>query len=143
MLMELHDRGILRTNNLLGDYAEHLVAEAMGLRREKCSNKGYDLVDESERKYEVKARRMTEATGARELGAFRNLDAPQFHLLAGVLFNKDFSVYKACLVPAEIVREKAIPCGYQHSRKFHLRDSVWEIPEVRDITVELIRAANV
>jgi hypothetical protein len=144
LLTELNNRKILRTNNLLGDYAEYLVKEARGLRQAEKSNKGYDLVDDSRLRYEVKARRITQAKGKRELGAIRNLEAqqPLFDFLAGVLFNEDFSIYKACLVPFNVVKEHAKPCGYQHACKFQLHDYIWDIQGVRDITNEVKRTVN-
>lgn len=64
----------------------------------------------------------------------------RFEVLAGVVFNEDFTVHRAALVPHGTVLERAkFVDGW--GWRFHLQDSLWAIPGVRDVTEEL-RAAQ-
>jgi hypothetical protein len=57
--------------------------------------------------------------------------------LAGVLFAEDFSVLRGCLIPYKTVKELAVFRLHVNAWILHLRDSVWSVPEVQDITDRL------
>ena len=78
ILDELRDRGIVRsTNNPVGDYAEYLVATALGLRLADNATSGFDAIGPDDLLYQVKARRLTPRNPSRQLGFIRGLDAPR------------------------------------------------------------------
>jgi hypothetical protein len=58
------------------------------------------------------------------------------------LFNADFTVMKGCLIPHEVISEYGKHNQHSNSHRFLLRDSVWSLPDVRDITEELTDAAE-
>jgi len=138
----LRERALIRsTNNPVGDYAEHLVSSALGLTLAAKSTTGFDAVDTYGKRYEIKARRITRHNKSRQLSAIRGLDNCHFDFLVGVLFSEDFKVLKACLIPQ---------CKVDHFGKYkehvnativHLRDAVWDAPDVVDIT-DAVRAAQ-
>jgi hypothetical protein len=139
---ELHRRGVVRsTNNPVGDYAEYLVARAFALSLVGNSSIGYDAISSDGVRYQVKSRRLTLRNQSRQLGFFRGfqLTADPFDLLVAILFNVDFTVQRAALVPIAIVREHAARVEYVNAWRLILRDSVWAIPGVQDVT-ERIRA---
>src|SRR3990172_5027999 len=106
VLRELQRRQIIRSkNNPVADYAEYLVGKALRLRTVTKSTKGYDLVGTDGTRYEVKARRLTPDNESRQLSFIRGLKERHFAYLAGVLFEEDFSVLRACLIPIEIVED--------------------------------------
>jgi hypothetical protein len=143
-LSELRDRGVTRsTNNPVADYAELLFKDALCLDRTPKSTKGHDATDKAGRKYEVKGRRMTAHNTSRQLSALRSLDKKHFDFLGGVLFRADFSVLRACLVPHEQVLANATYRSHTNSWIFHLRDSVWELSGVIDVTAKLQEAEAV
>jgi len=86
---------------------EYLVVNALGLKRVPQSTKGYNAVDKENRKYEIKSRRLTQDNPSRMLSAIRECEAAHFDFLAGVLFNEDFSLHKACLIPHRARAEKS------------------------------------
>lgn len=141
VLDELRQRGAVRsTNNPVADYAEFLCGRALSLTPAPKSTKGFDGTDASGTRYEVKARRVTSYNKSRQLSAIRGLDQAHFAYLAGVLFQEDFAVWKACLVPHASVLKHSKFIKHTNSWKFELRDDVWRLPEVVDITEKVARA---
>jgi len=142
---ELHGRGVVRsTNNPVGDYAEYLTARAFGLSLAGNSSIGYDAVSDNGIRYQVKSRRLTPRNSSRQLSAIRGLEpeADPFDFLVGILFTADFEVLRAALVPVAVVRELAVRNDYVNAWRLILRDSVWAVPGVEDVT-ERIRAAAI
>lgn len=125
-------------NNPIGDYAEWLVAKAMGLELCTKSTKGYDAFDANHR-YEIKSRRITTDNGSRQLSAIRSLDSKQFDYLVGVLFHADFSVNRVAVIPITIVQTHSKYKKHTNAAVFYLLDSVWSLPGVGDITNEVKR----
>ena len=138
LMTELRSQGIVRTSNGPGaDVAEGLVAKALSLTLNAASTAGYDGIDPNGRKIEVKCRRLTRHNDSRQLSAIRNLESAHFDLLAGVLFNEDFSVMKAALIPFQVVKDQSVFVKHTNGWKFVLRDSIWALPGVEDITDQL------
>jgi hypothetical protein len=127
-------------NNPVADYAEGLCAKALSLTLAPKANTGYDGTDPTGKKIEVKARRITKENGSRQLSAIRGIGKQHFDHLAGVLFNADFSVMKGCLIPYAVVNEHGKHNVHANSHRFLLRDSVWSLPGVQDITEALKKA---
>lgn len=84
----------------------------------------------------MKSRRLTRRNPSRQLSAIHGLDlaADPFDLLVGILFTADFVVLRAALVPLAVVRQLAVRNDYVNAWRLMLRDSVWAIPGVEDIT---------
>ena len=138
LMTELRSRRIVRTSNGPGaDVAEGLVAKALSLTLNSSSTAGYDGIDPDGRRIEVKCRRLTRHNSSRQLSAIRNLESAHFDFLAGVLFNEDFSVMKAALIPFSVVKDHAVFVKHTNGWKFVLRDGIWTLPEVEDITGRL------
>lgn len=141
---ELHGRGVVRsTNNPVGDYAEYLTARAFGLSLVGNSSIGYDAISADDIRYQVKSRRLTARNRSRQLSFFRGFQLPgnPFDLLVAVLFSEDFTVQRAALVPVGVVRDHAVRVDYVNAWRLILRDSVWAIEGVEDVT-DRIRAAS-
>ena len=141
VLQELRRQEITRsTNNPVADYAELLFERGLGLTRTPKSTKGHDAVGPDGKRYEVTARRLTAHNTSRQLSALRSLDDKHFDCLAGVLFDENFAVRKACLVPHDQVVAHAKYRKHTNSLTFYLRDDVWTYPGVVDVTRELAAA---
>ena len=135
ILDELRGRGVIHsTNNPIANYSEYLAAKALSLTSLAESNKGFDAIDQQGRKYEVKGRRPTARNTSRQLSMIRELDKKHFDYLVGILFQESLKVHKACLVPYEIVMEKAVYSAHPNAWIFQLRDDVWNMRGVEDIT---------
>ena len=134
------DVKLCRDSESYQDYAELLFCKAFGWKREENAANGYDAIDEQGTRFLIKARRITR-TGpsgqSRQLSAIRNLDNLPFDFLAGLLVDENFQVVRAVLVPVAVVWQLATYVAYTNSWRFLLRDSVWTLPGVRDVTSEV------
>jgi hypothetical protein len=135
---ELRSRGITRSaNNPTGDLAEYLFCKAFGWTQAGNSHANVDAVDSSGIRYQIKGRRITRQNKSRQLSAIRDLVGRHFHFLAGVLFNEDYTVMRAALIPHAVALDRATFVEHTNSHKFLLRDDIWTAPGVRDVTTEL------
>jgi hypothetical protein len=103
---ELRNRGVIRSANVISDYAEWLVARASGGKLAPKSAKGFDVVDERGERLQVKARVVSDPPkpGEFELGKFTSW---LFHAGVIVLFHDDLRVRSATYLPRETLRAKA------------------------------------
>ncbi len=137
VLGELRLRGAIRSNNNpAADYAELLFCTAFGWTRQANSKKGYDAIDERGTRYQIKGRRPTVHNVSRQVSALRELDGGPFDVFAGVLFNEDFTVHRAVLIPHATVFERS-KFVKNWGWRFHLVDALWLLPDSRDVTSEL------
>ena len=137
-LGELRRRGVLRTANApTGDLAEHLFCGAFSWERAANSQKGFDASD-GDRRFQIKGRRMDRPKASRQLSAIRSPEA--FDALAAVLFDKDYGVLRAAIIPSAVVQERLTFVQHTNSNRFMLSDSVWEDERVEDATAKLQQA---
>lgn len=110
ILNSLYSAGIVRTYNIpVGDYAEWIVSEKLGLKLQKNSEAGFDALDEdSGLRYQIKSRWMHPGKSSRQLNVIRDYDKKTFDYLVAVIFGLDFDVEEAYLIPHEII-EKYFP----------------------------------
>lgn len=135
---ELRDRAIVRSsNNPVGDFAEFLFVNAFGWDQSGNSHKSVDAIDQQGVKYQIKGRRPTKHNKSRQLSFIRQLDLAHFDFLAGVIFNEDYSIYRAALVPHQYVLENSRYSSHANGWLFQLKDEVWLDPSVRDVTGSL------
>jgi len=134
-LDELRRRGVVRTaNNPTGDLAEYLFCRAFSWERADNSQKGFDATD-GDKRFQIKGRRMDSWNTSRQLSAIRSPEA--FDALAAVLFDKDYGVQRAAVIPSVVVRERLRFSVHTNSHIFMLSDGVWENERVDDVTTEL------
>ncbi|NTA19801.1 hypothetical protein [Agrobacterium tumefaciens] len=136
IMEELRNRNVLRSaNNPTGDLAEHLFCAAFGWDQASNSVKGLDAVDAGGVRYQIKGRRMHLRNKSRQLSAIRDLEG--FDILAAVLFDDDYNIVRAALIPAAVVKEKSVYISHTNSHKFMLKDVIWDVPDVLDVTEQL------
>ena len=107
ILRELKTREILRTDNApTGDYAEYLMAAHTSGDRAPNSEKSWDVRTRDGTLIQVKARMSPQGSdsGTRQLSVIRSWD---FDVLAVLLFDDDYSILRAVVVPAELAREQS------------------------------------
>jgi len=139
---ELRRRGVTRSaNNPTGDLAEYLFCKAFDWKQAAKSQSNIDAIGPDGIRYQIKGRRITRHNSSRQLGAIREMHAAHFDVLAGVLFNEDYSIARAALIPHTVAMERASFVARTNSHCFHLRDEIWNASGVRDVTLEL-RAVN-
>ena len=133
---ELRSRGVLRTaNNPTGDLAEYLFCSAFGWVQESNSTRSLDARDNEGVRYQIKGRRLHLRNSSRQMSAIRDLSG--FDVLAAVLFNEDYTVRRAALIPAAIVRGCSTYIKHTNSHKFILRETIWDAEGVVDVTERL------
>ena len=137
----LRARGVLRSaNNPTGDLAEWLFCRAFGWDQAANSVKGYDATDDDGARYQIKARRVHRRNPSRQLSAIRDLNG--FDYLAGVIFDDDFNVSKAAIIPANLLRDRVRFSKHTNSHLFFLTDDIWALAEVRDVTAQIAAALD-
>lgn len=137
---ELRARGITRSsNNPTGDLAEYLFCKAFNWEQAGKSNPNIDAIGPGGVRYQIKGRRITRYNTSRQLSAIRDLSGAHFDFLAGVLFSEDYGIFRAAVIPYDVVVHRAVFVDRTNSHKFLLRDDVWATPGVRDVTEELRR----
>ncbi|MEM7427685.1 MAG: hypothetical protein AAF441_16455 [Pseudomonadota bacterium] len=135
---ELRSRGVVRSaNNPTGDLAEYLFCAAFGLAQATNSERGFDATAPDGTRYQIKGRRIHRRNGSRQLSAIRDLAGNHFDQLAAVLFDDDYRVLRAALIPRSVVVERSTYIAHTNSNKFMLTDDVWMQHGVRDVTVEI------
>lgn len=142
VLNELRDRQIVRTSNSpLGDFAELLFTTAFGWELQSNSSSSYDAVDAAGTRYQIKSRRITSWNASRQLSAIRRLPEAHFDTLAAVLFDEEFRVMKAVLIPHSTVLAEAKRVEHTNSWRFILHDRVWSSHGAKDVTTAIMEAA--
>jgi len=132
---ELRDRGITRSsNNPTGDLAEYLFCKAFGWTQAGNSHANVDAIAPDGKRYQIKGRRLTRHNRSRQLSAIRDLHGGHFDFLAGVLFNEDYTVLRAALIPHSVAIDRAKFVEHTNSHKFMLRDDIWSADGVEDVT---------
>jgi hypothetical protein len=143
VLDELRRRAVLRSSNSpSGDYGELLFGRAFGWELRNNSSSGYDAIDAEGVRYQIKCRRLTPANSSRQLSFMRKLPERPFDILAGVLLDSAFRVVRAALVPVEVVQGQATYVAHVNAWHLLLRDSVWALGGVQDVTDALRRVED-
>ena len=146
---ELKRRKIIRTMNLVGEFAERLAADALGGRLATAAQNGWDVELPDGRRVQVKARTVTDPSnnGQRQLGVIRVKDgqdiANSFHELCIVLFDGRLQVGRAVLLPVDVVRGLLGPLvSHVNGRTVFATDAVMFHKDAKDVTVTFRAAAD-
>lgn len=138
IMEELRARDVLRSaNNPTGDLAEYLFCAAFGWEQEGNSTKAFDATGKDGMRYQIKGRRLHRhrRSKSRQLSAIRDLDG--FDILAAVLFDDDYRVTQAALIPATVVRDRSTYNEHTNSHRFLLVDGIWDTLGVIDVANQL------
>lgn len=140
ILDELRVREVIRTrNNPVSDYAEWIVAERLGLKLKPQNTKGYDAIAPNGERYQIKARRLQQANSSRQLSVIRNLDGHEFDYLAGILFDNNFRIQEAYLIPHDAIFKYGRFSAHVNGHILQLRGDLLNSQGVQDITDVLYR----
>lgn len=138
IIEELKRRSVVRTkNNPVGDYTEWLVAQGLGLELANNSAAGFDGIGSDGSKVQIKGRRITSNNKSRQLSAIRNLESKDFDQLAVVIFDENYKVIDAVIMPHEVVGDYASYRAHTNAHILHLRGAILSDPRVRDIKAVL------
>jgi hypothetical protein len=135
ILDELRARKVVRTSNSpIGDYAEWLIANQLGLTLVTNSTSGHDAVDALGVKFQIKGRRLTSRNQSRQLSAIRNLESHDFDYLIAVLFNEKVEIQQVVKIPHEIIGKYARYSEHVHAHILVLQQNILNDPMAEDIT---------
>jgi hypothetical protein len=142
ILRELKGRGVIRTENApVGDYAEYLVAAALGGQLAPNAEKAWDVLGNDGEKIQVKARVVSEPAepGQLQLSPFRSFgfDSAVIVLLSAA----DYAVSRASKVPRHVVESAAVYRHHVNGSVLFARPDIMGHPEATDVTAAL-RAAQ-
>jgi hypothetical protein len=143
ILSELKSRGVVRTENApAGDYAEYLVATALGGQMAPNSEKSWDVLGNDGEKLQVKARVVSDPVqpGQLQLSPFRSFgfDSAVIVLLSAT----DYAVPRASKVPRHVVESSAIHRQHVNGKVLFARPEIMGHPDAIDLTAA-IRAIQI
>ncbi len=138
ILSELKSRGMVRTENApAGDYAEYLVATALGGQMAPNSEKSWDVLGNNGERLQVKARVVSDPVqpGQLQLSPFRSfgIDSAVIVLLSAT----DYAVFRASKVPCHVVESCAIHRQHVNGKVLFARPEVMGHPDAMDLTAAL------
>jgi hypothetical protein len=122
------------TSNVVGEFAERLVADLLDGTLLKNSQKSADIELPDHRLVQVKARVIRNGVPTTQLGVIRSWD---FDLLAAVLFDSTGSVLRAVLMPVDAARQHAAKNELQNGWIVSTTRGFLDDLRAKDITVVL------
>ncbi|MHB1875245.1 MAG: hypothetical protein ACYCPF_10365 [Streptosporangiaceae bacterium] len=137
ILRELKGRGVIRTENApAGDYAEYLVATALGGKLAPNAEKAWDVQVGGE-KLQVKARVVSDPAepGQLQLSPFRSFDFGSAVIV--LLSDTDYTVVWASKVPRDVVESAAVYRQHVNGRIVFARPDIMGHPAATDLTAAL------
>ncbi len=142
ILSELKRRGVMRTENApVGDYAEYLVATALGGQLAPNSEKSWDVLGDDGEKLQVKARVVSSPAepGQLQLSPFRSFAFDSAVIV--LLSTTDYAVARASKVPRDVVESSAVYRQHVNGKVLFARPEIMGHPDATDLTATL-RAAQ-
>jgi hypothetical protein len=143
ILAELKSRGVIRTENApVGDYAEYLVATALGGKLAPNSEKSWDVLAKDGEKLQVKARVVSDPPepGQLQLSPFRSFDFDSAVIV--LLAATDYSVSRASKLPRGMVEAAASYREHVNGRILFARKEIMDHANATDLTATLRAAQN-
>jgi hypothetical protein len=142
ILRELKSREVIRTENApTGDYAEYLVARALGGRLANNSEKSWDIELADGAHIQVKSRVVSDPprAGQRQLSPFRSFD---FDAAVVVLLrDSDFEIERAVMLPRSVIELSSRYRSHVNGHVMFATPEVLDHPLAEDLTSRL-RAAT-
>ena len=133
VIAELLCRGVVKTkNNPIGDYAEWLVCNRLGLESQGNSQAAFDAIDGQRTRYQIKAR----CSGANsvQFSPMRNLEQHGFDFVVAIVFDEDYSVRFAVKIAYDAVPKLARYRAYVNGYVLILTNKAVEEDGVEDIS---------
>ena len=133
---ELIRRGVAKTrNNPIGDYSEWLICRRFYLDMKANSKASFDAIDDNGIRYQIKSRRSEEKSV--QFSAIRNLEHKGFDFVIALVFNYDYSIRFAVMIPHEVIPSLARYQPHVNGYNLILTDKNIKLDGVTDILSEL------
>jgi len=141
IMSELRRRELVRTaNNAVADLGELLFCTGLGWQRQDKQGKDIDAVTQNNERVQIKSRRMTRDKDASRSGTIR--DKNGWDLVALAMFNPDFSLKRAVIIPRDIALQHLRWSNRQQGWYISLTKTFWSEPDLIDVSDTLRTAAN-
>lgn len=127
-----------RTNNIVGEYAEHLALRLYGGELLPCSHESADLRSNDGTLYQVKSRKI-EKLQATKLNVIRSWD---FDFLVILIFNYDGNIIKALEVPSDVAKSHALIDNHQKGYSISTTKKFLHDHRNKDITESIKELMN-
>jgi hypothetical protein len=129
---EMQKRGLVRSaNNPVGDFAEGVAAERLGLSLvDDKAARGFDAVDEVGRKYQIKGRRLLKPNASRQIGAIRDIEEGLFDFLVVVIFDRWLAVQEIWKIPHDLVEKYASYSNHVRAHILHAKGALLQHEDV-------------
>lgn len=131
---EFFERSIIRTNNLIGDYTEWLVAKVLRLELAHNSTKDYDAEDSQGKRYQIKSTRMTKRNKSQQLSAIRG---EEFDFIIAVVYDEEYEILHALKIPKTTVLKYAKNSQRTNSKKLCVTNKLIKEDSVKIITTSI------
>lgn len=136
LLVELRRRNLVRSAfNPVADYGEQLFCAAMGWQREHHQGQDYDATTREGARVKIKARRLNRASPPIRSGSIHDKDG--FDLIALALFDSEFRVEEAVVIPREIALRHLRWSQRQKAWYVSLSKAFWAEPDLDNVTAQL------
>ncbi|MDE2801380.1 MAG: hypothetical protein OXK21_00675 [Chloroflexota bacterium] len=133
VITELNRRGVVKTkNNPIGDYTEWMVCNRLRLQRQGNSRAAFDAIDRQGVRYQIKSR-CSEASTV-QFSPIRNLEQHGFDFVIAVVFNEDYSVRFAVMIPHDVVPSLARYQAHINGHNLILTSNAVALEGVKDIS---------
>lgn len=142
ILRRLRDLRVVGTNDApAGGWAEYLICKHFAGQPAPPSEKSWDVLTPDGQHVQVKARVVFDRNnrGQRQLSTIRSFD---FHLLAVVLLDEAHRVWRATLLPKDVILGAARLNSYVNGHRLIATDALLDSPGATDITKELTAIAT-
>jgi len=134
----LRRHGVVRSfNSPVADITEWIVSKKLGLTLAPPSAKSFDAFDSDKVRYQIKGRWLAGHNRSTQLGAIRDLESSPFEFLVAVIFESDFFVAYAAVIPVAVVQQRSKFVARTNSYRFNFSRTTLTLPGVRDITTQL------
>lgn len=121
------------TQNIVGEFAELLVAEHYSATKLPTSNKSADLETPNKKSIQVKSRKLKKTTST-SLNVIRSWD---FDYLVVVLFDMNGGIHKAIRIDSKYVKDLATQNKHQNGYILTTNKKLLEHEEAEDITSQI------
>ena len=122
-----------RTNNIVGEFGEHLAFKYYGGELLECSSSSADLKDNNGKLYQVKTRKLDKLTSS-QLGIIRSWE---FDYLVVIIFDPSGGLLKGLEVPVDVAKEFAKENNYQNGWVITTSQDFLKDKRSNDISEEL------
>lgn len=122
ILDAFEERQVCKTRNQpIAGYSRWLIKNKLGLQQVDNPNEKYDLYD-GKVKYLVRSRQISKNKNI-PFGVIRNIHESNFDNLITIVYDKDFNIIEAYMIPIDVLLNKVVYNGYQNGyilRRKHL-----------------------